>query len=376
MSLTKPVCIRNLSKALQSAMFAVFLFAGAGLKAYTDKPVLVNINVARQSDTMGFNIVHELQNKFYDLILENKVTLWDSPRKSVKISPASLQSIENSSGTHFNKTQNVFLHEYWTSTRRQTTFTIVGISFINDGSRGKVSYGYVDLAECWSTLTQLVLDCNVNGPARITLAEALYSRNYNFNIVQFGSKDFVKDPENAVKIRDKAFFGKKQVEGIYRIPRTKDITYVIEPDPNDPVEIGSTLFNNIQTYLNKNREVLFNIGGDKHFDYKTFRSEVAVTRIEVRETWEQKPGYIDYKVTSVTIYVNNKALDPISLDVVLSWSLLFNFKTAEDVFREKKFRYTLLKMNNTFIEESDSPKFIKALDKYSWSQVSRYVKFY
>lgn len=364
-----------MTNTLKIAALLFMCWAGC-VSAYTDKPVLVNLNVTRQSDTMGFNIVYELQNKFYDLILEGNVKLWDSPRKSVQISPSSLQSLESSSGTRFNKTQNVFLHEFWTSSRRKTTFTIVGISFMNDGKKGKVSYGYVDLSECWNQVSNLLLECNVNGPDKITLAEALYSRNYNFNIVQFGAKTFVKDPDNAVKIRDKAFFGKKQVEGIFRIPVTKDITYYIEPDPNDPVEVGSTLYTNIQNYLNKNREVLFNIGGDKYFDYKTFRSEVAVTRIELRETWEKKSGYIDYRVQTVTIFVNNKPLDPVSLDVVLSWGLLFNFKTAEDVFREKKFRYILTKMNNTFISETDSPKFIKALDKYSWSQVSRYVKFY
>ena len=163
---------------------------------------------------------------------------------------------------------------------------------------------------------------------------------------------------------------------MYVIPKTKDITYVMEPDMNDVMEIGHVFFTNIQDYLNNNKEVLFNIGGDKYFDYKTFRSELAVTRIEINEVWNKKENYVDYTVKNVVIYVNNKKLDPISLEVVLGWDMLYNFKTAEDVLKEKKFKFTLIKLNNTFVPEEDSPKFLKSLEKYSWTQVSRYVKFY
>jgi hypothetical protein len=347
------------------------------LLAYTDKPVMVNININRQSDTMGFNIVHEIQNKLYDLIIDNKVKLWDSPKKGMLISASALQGLEHTTNSQFNKSQNIFLHEFWTSTRRITSFTIVGISFINDGTKGKVSYGYVDLAECWAIINTLKIDCNVNGPSEITLVEALYSRNYNFNIVQFGSRDFQKKAVEAIKFRDKAFFSKKKVEGLFSIPKTKEISYYIEPNPDEPTDIGNALFNNTQTFLNDNREILFNIGGDKYFDYKTFKSEVAITRIESHEKWEKlQDGKIEYKIQDVTIYVNNKPLSPIPVDVMLNWGILYNFKTAEDVLREKKFRFTLFKLNNTFVTENDSPKFLKSLEKYPWSQLSRYVKFY
>lgn len=362
--------------AFRTAFLIIIHCCVSGVKAYTDKPVLVHLNISRQSDTMGFNIVYELQNKLYDLIISEKVKLWDSPKKAISISPASLQSIENSSGTRFNRTQNIFLHEFWTSNHKKTLFTIVGISFVNDNAKGKVSYGYVDLAECWGIIAAEFIECNVNGPARLNLAQALYSRNYNFNIVQFGSRNFREKPSDAIKIRDKAFFSKRKIEGLYKIPGTKEITYLVEIDANDKTEIGATLYNNIQEYLNKNREVLFNIGGDRYFDYKNFKSEVAVTRIEVKEIWEKKSGFVDSRVLSIIVYVNNKALDPISIDLLLSWKIMYNFRSAEDVFREKKFKYTLLKMNGTFIAEMDSEKYLKALEKYSWTQVSRYVKFY
>lgn len=346
------------------------------LPAYTDKQVLVNINASRQSDTMGFNMAYELVQYFHEQILSEKVTLWDSPKKSFKISPQTLNGIETSSGTKFNEALDVFLHEFWSSSRRKTSFTIVGVSFINSNDKGKVSYGYVDLAECWNGVATHLIDCNVNGPAELTLANALYSRNYNFNIVQFGRKYFAADPENAIKIRDRAFFSHRTVEGLYAIPMSKNIHYIIEPDVNEPREIGHVFFTNIQDFLNANKEVLFNIGGARYFDYKTFRSEISVTRIEVNETWVKKQGFVEYEIKSLVIFVNNRKLDPIGIDVLLGWNILYNFKTAEDVLKEKKFSYSLIKLNNTFVSESDSPKFLKSLEKYSWTQVSRYVKFY
>ncbi|MCC7298280.1 MAG: hypothetical protein IT244_08105 [Bacteroidia bacterium] len=343
---------------------------------YTDKPVLVNVNIGRQSDTMGFNIAHELVEFFYNMIQDKKTVLWDSPKKSFQVSPESLAAIENSSGTKFREAKDLFLHEYWSSTRRKTVFTIVGITFINEGKKGKVTYGYIDLSDCWKYVEAFRINCNVNGPAELSLPNALYSRNYNFNVVQFGKRAFSTHPEDAIKVRDKAFYSNKFIEGLYIIPKTKDITYVIEPDMNDAKEIGHVFFTNIQDYLNNNKEVLFNIGGDKYFDYKTFRSELAVTRIEINEVWTKKESYVDYTVKNIVIYVNNKKLDPISLEVLLGWDMLYNFKTAEDVLKEKKFKFTLIKLNNTFVPEEDSPKFLKSLEKYSWTQVSRYVKFY
>ncbi|MBS3913140.1 MAG: hypothetical protein KG003_01470 [Bacteroidetes bacterium] len=363
---------------IRKKIFLFFILAGAVFQAfaYTDKPVLVNLNITRQSDTMGFNMPHELLELFYPLIQNGNVTLWDSPKKSFKISPDALAAIEKSSGTTFTKALDVFLHEYWTSSRKHTSFTIIGASFINHGNKGKVSYGYVDFTECWKYISERKIECNVNGPAELSMINALYSRNYNFNIVQFGNKNFNSKPIDAIRIRDKAFFSKRTIDGLYKIPMTKDIYYTVEQDINEATEIGHVFFTNIQDYLNANKEVMLNIGGSNYFDYKTFKSEVSVTRIEVNEFWEKKNGYVDYQIQSVTIFVNNRKLDPVPLDVLLGWGILYNFKTAEDVLKEKKFAYTLIKMNNTFVPESDSPKFLKSLEKYSWTQVSRYVKFY
>lgn len=345
--------------------------------AYTNKPVLVNLNINRQSDSMGFNMVYELQNHCYKLIMNGEIKLWDSPQKTIRISPSALQAIEQSSDTKFNKTANVFLHEFWSSSRKKTEFTIIGISFMNDGPRGKVSYGFVDLKENWAKLSAVMLEPNVNGPAFISLTDALYSRNYNFNVVQFGKKTFIKNPEASIQIRDKAFYKGRKIEGNYILPQTKSVYYKLIAHVEDPDDPGNLIMNNIQKFLNENKDVLFNLGADQYYDYKTLKSDVLVTGIDFQEIWTLLPDKsIRYDVKSIRIFINNKPLNPIELADIGRWGLLYRFKTMEDIVQEKSYDLLLSRINSTLIPEWDSHKYLKALQVYNWSQVSRYVQFY
>jgi hypothetical protein len=355
-------------------LFAVLL--ATEVCGYTNKPVLVNLNINRQSDSMGFNMVYELQNHCYKHIIAGTLKLWDSPQKNIRISPSALQAIEQSSDTRFNKTANVFFHEFWSSGRKKTTFTIVGISFINDGSKGKVSYGYIDLKESWNILSSIILECNVNGPSEIKLTDALYSRNYNFNVVQFGSQKFTQKPENAIRIRDKAFYAKREIEGLFSIPQTKSVYYKIIAHTEDADDPGNMIMNNMQRFLNDNKDILFNMGADKYYDYKTLKTDVLLTGIEFHEEWKHTEKGIFYEVKDIVIYINNKPLNTVSADVVYQWNLLYRFKTMEDLIQEKSYDLVLTRINSTLIPEWDSHKYLKALNVYNWSQVSRYVQFY
>lgn len=325
---------------------------------------------------MGFNMVYELQHHCYQYIMAGTLKLWDSPQKNVRISPTALQAIEQSSDTRFNKTANVFLHEFWSSGRNKTSFTIIGISFINDGAKGKVSYGYIDLKESWNVLSAIMLECNVNGPARLKLTDALYSRNYNFNVVQFGKQTFSKKPDNAIRIRDKAFYEGREIEGLFMMPHTKDVYYRILAHTEDADDPGNMIMSNIQRYLNDNKDIMLNIGADKYYDYKTLKTDVIVTGIEFHEEWKQMPGGIVYEVKDIMIYINNNPLNKVTADVVYGWDLLYRFKTMEDLVQEKSYDMVLTRINSTLIPEWDSHKYLKALNSYNWSQVSRYVQFY
>jgi hypothetical protein len=367
-----------MKQGLKLIISIILLFSGkADILAYTEVPVMLHLDISRQNDTFGFNLTAKLPAYLYQLIQDEQLTLWDSPKKNTRISRESLTAIERSSGTNMNKTHHLFLYELWSSSRRKTDFVILGFGFVNETKDGRISYGYVDAREAFPFLVQSLIDLNVNGPARLTYWQALTSRNYHYNLVQFGNKNFTDKPERSFQIRDKAFSPKKNIHGIYRIPATKDVQYSIDPDVNDPQDAGFVFMNRIQDYLNKNREVFFNIGGNRYYDYKTYLSELVVTRIEVNETWTRTSmGFIDFNIRSVTIFVNNKKLDPVSIDLIQSFGILYKFNTAEDLLKEKKFKYQLLRINNTYISEPDAEKYLKALAKYRWTQISNYVKFY
>jgi len=204
----------------------------------------------------------------------------------------------------------------------------------------------------------------------------LYSRNYNFNVVQFGKQKFTKKPEKSIRIRDKAFYAEREIEGLFAIPQTKDVYYKIVAHSEDADDPGNMIMSNIQRFLNENKDVFFNIGGDKYYDYKTLKTDVLVTGIEFHEEWKQLSKGIRYEVKEVVIYINNKPLKSIAADIIYGWELLHRFKTMEVLIQEKSYDIILTRIKSTLIPEWDSHKYLKVLNVCKWSQVSRYVQFY
>jgi hypothetical protein len=344
-------------------------------RVYTEVPVLIHLSRAEQEDTNGFNLVEHLPSLIYKNIQDGKLKLWDSPKKQIVISPAALKDIEESNNVSFAHTQNLFINELWTSSRRRTEFVIVGLSFLSESPKGKISFGYIDLPEAIGLLGKELIPTNVNGPAVLSYIEALYSRRYVFNVLQFGTKDFSVNPSASFDVKKDAFYSKKKVQGLYKIPQTKMVTYVIEKNIGEINDPGTDCMRSIEKYLNDNKEVLFNLGADKYFDYHRKNLEVTVTRIEVTEVWEKKGNQIVYKPRSLRIFVNNKPLNSITFEEIAKWQLLINFKTMEDILMEKGFQFSLYKINRDLIAYTESGLYLKALKEYKWTQVSNYVKY-
>lgn len=365
-----------MSKRLAYILFALFICNGVeAAKSYTEVPVLVHLPISEQDDTFGFNLVEHLPSLIYKQILDGNIKLWDSPKKNISISGEALKNIESNNNVSFARTQNLFLNELWTSSRRKTEFVIVGLSFLSESSKGKISFGYVDLAEAFSILSNELIPCNVNGPAQLNYVNALYSRRYFFNVLQFGAKDFSVNPAASFDIKRDAFYSRKKIQGLYKIPQTKMVTYVIEKNVSEVNDPGTDCMLSIEKYLNGNKEVLFNLGGDRYFDYMRPVHEITVTRIEIMEIWEKKGNLIQYKPYKIKIYANNKPLDPISFEELSKWQILINFKTMEDILQEKSFQFSLYKINRDLIPYTESNLYLKALREYKWTQVSNYVKY-
>ena len=337
-------------------------------------PVLVHMARSEQEDTFGFNLVEHLPSLIYKGILDGKITLWDSPKKQIAISSEALKNIESSNSVSFARTSNLFLNELWTSSPRKTEFVVVGISFLSESPKGKISFGFVEILQALPLLSQNI-PTNVNGPSLLSYIDAIYSRRYHFNLLQFGSRDFSSNPSSSFTIKKDAFYSKKKVSGLYKPKNTKLVTFVIEKNLAESEDPGSNCLHSIEKFLNENKEILFNIGGDKYFDFHNRLLDITITRIEVTEIWEKKGNQIVYTPFSVKIFANNKPMNTLSFEEVAKWQLLINFKTLEDVLLEKAFNFSIYKINKDLIPYNESAVYLKALREYKWTQVSNYVKY-
>ncbi len=355
-------------------MFLLFSFNAEAKKLYTEVPVLIHLARAEQEDTFGFNLVEHLPSLIYKGIIDGKITLWDSPKKQIAISPEALKNIESSNSVSFAKTGNLFFNELWTSSPRKTEFVVLGLSFLSESPKGKISFGFVEILQALPILSQTI-PTNVNGPAQISYIDAIYSRRYHFNLLQFGSRDFSSNPSSSFTIKKDAFYSKKKVSGLYKPKNTKMVTFVIEKNLSESDDPGSNCLHSIEKFLNDNKEILFNIGGDKHFDFQNRLLDITITRIEVTEIWEKQGNQIVYTPYSVKIFANNKPMNILTFEEVAKWQLLINFKTLEDVLLEKAFNFSLYKINRDLIPYTESAVYLKALREYKWTQVSNYVKY-
>jgi hypothetical protein len=365
----------HLYKSLLYLILSFSAFQVHAKKLYTEVPALIHLAKVDQQDTNGFNLVEHLPKLLYDAILQNKVTLWDSPKKQIAISASALQKIESDNFVSFQKIENLFINELWTGSRRKTQFVIIGFSFLSEGKKGKVSFGYIDFNEAIPVLTSKIIPTNVNGSAMLNYAEALYSRKYVFNLMQFGNNTFFNDINKSIQIKRDAFANpKKRIQGLHVLKNDKMMVYALDKNPGEVNDPASLIYESVEQFLNTNKATLLNIGGSKYYSNKVM-SDVIVTRIEITEYWQKNKNTITYTPVSIRIFVNNKPLNDITIEDFNKWQLLFSFKSLEDVLIEKQFQYHLYKINSELIPLDVSDLFIKAIKEYKWSQVRNYVKY-
>lgn len=339
--------------------------------AYSDVPVLTHLNKGEQRDTFGFNLVEALPQLMYDLIQEDKVKLWDSPQKGLQISFASLKSIEANSKTQFIKTNDMFFNEVWSSSRKRTRFNILGFSFINKNDKGEqVSYGFIDIEDVFTTLTETQIPTNANGPYTLTYIDALYSRNYHFNVVQFGSKTFKNNLLESLRIKEKAFNHKKKIANKVTLPTAKKVVYEVLKGSK-----SESFYKAFQSFLNENPEFFYNNGGNRLFTHLSPSVYFSISKIEVTEIWEKTNGITTYSPQSIILYFNNIPLPPISIDKFEKYNIKIDFQDIKSSLRIKGFDYLLKKINTQEIPPAQSGKYIRALENYFWTQITDYVKY-
>ncbi|HNQ61134.1 MAG TPA: hypothetical protein PKJ62_02000 [Bacteroidia bacterium] len=342
----------------------------------TYSPVLLFLSKQDQADTLGFNIVDELPNLVYKEIMSGRVSLWDSPNKDLQIKPSSLKSLEESSGDDFSNSKQLFIYELWDLDRKKGDLKTVGFYFSSRTTKGdEISYGFVAFESLDSLFRQTRISSNANGNCELTFDQVLKSHYYFFNVVQVGEKKITNIKEAlALKDEVKIFLSQKTVP-----PSSdcKDIVYLVEPIPGDSntyKENSNNLIQKLQLYLNENKEVFYNLGGDRIKNFIQLQ-KVTITSIEIQEKWVKFPDKIQNELVSIKIFAENQALDLIAKSDIHILDMLIDFKSLGDFLNEKEFYFRIGKINDQEITEAQSVAYLKGLRSWKWNQLTEFVRY-
>ena len=164
----------------------------------------------------------------------------------------------------------------------------------------------------------------------------------------------------------------------FEIPQ-KIVSWVLDVNDNSDSQkfMNARRFENaLQDYLLGNKEVFFNIGGDKVSTHVSDKSKFRVTKVIVREVWKKINKQIQYDPVAVTIYVNDSSLNEILYRDMVKMDLLIGMKSWIDFIREKEFTFVIMKINNQEISRSDSFLYLKGLQTSDWRKITEFVKYY
>ncbi len=348
-----------------------------------DIPVLLRLKRSEQPDSLGCNVVEQVTKITYNLILQNKVRLWDSPAKEIQIAATSLKEIEKSTATNFVDEDIIFMYEKWTQSKRELGSKTIGITFFNKDAHGQeVSYGYVDYNDLREPMMLAKAETNANGNYGETMAYFLTTKRYNFNIVQFNNKVLpnVNESQRALaEFKGKLDFG--TVASQYYDEKVKLVTYNIDnKSTTDSLKEANSkaIFKMFETYLSANKEEFFNMGGDKlQGFFNTGKQKLKITGIEVTEMWKKgSNNQLYYEPKSIRLTVNDSLLNSVPLSELIMMDLTVNEQKFILALLDKDFNFIITQINSQKIPKREAYLYYKGLQTYSWSQVMDYVKYY
>lgn len=342
-------------------------------------PVILRVASADQHDTLGFNIVENLASEVYTLLLNQQAKLWDGPEKEIHINAASLRQIEKSSNTSFVRQEVVFIYENWEKTKAGVNSQTIGFKFAGKNEKGEeVSYGFVDYADVRNHFMKTRMKINANGNYETTFAYALMKKNFIFNLLQFGSRTITAGGISREIISD--FVGKSSFNPTLspQDSREKKIDYVVEfskAAQSNKALASNQLLAAIESFLQSNEEVFFNLGGDRIINHIK-KGKIKVTKLEITEFWKNFRGQISIETKYIILFVNDSALQRIEFNDFLMLGIQSAEKSMYETFKEKEFAFTIRNINDAAIPRKDAHLYLKALETYDWSKITEFVKYY
>jgi hypothetical protein len=238
----------------------------------------------------------------------------------------------------------------------------------------------MDYADLQPFLMGSRIQSNANGNYSATLASYFFSKNYNYNILQFAGK-VLDNVTKSKEIKDQ-FIGNRKFNtsefSSNEIPQ-KMVTWLLDTTPSinaEKAKASNDLVKATQDFFKQNEDFFYIFGGDRIVSRLKKKDAWKISRMEVKEIWKKVDGVISFDPVSVQLYVNDSALAEIPYRDMVRFNIQVGLKNWVDYLREKPFQYTILLINNQEIARREAFKYLKALQIYDWNKVTEYVKFY
>lgn len=360
------------------SVISLFLLAVFSVEASCEvKPVMLFLSGKDQPDTLGYNLVAELPALLYESIVDGGIPLWDGPEKQIRIQPSSLRGIEESNGLSFSASPQLFILEKWKLEKNNLKFELSGFYFSDRTAKGEeISYGFVDYQDAELLLTANAISANANGSCFSTFKYVILNHLYFYNIVQFGTKK-ISNLDESQKLKNQ--YASMITVNTPPPPTSKKIIYLVEKPDAESVSITTgtityQMLRMIEDYMNNNKEVYLNLGGDKLSDFRRV-DFIKVRSFEAEEIWTRNDSAIDSQVLTLTIHMENGTLNPLTAEDLWKLDISSGDSKLANLLKQKEFYFRILRINADPVPPGESQKYLKALKKYSWNQVKEYVKY-
>lgn len=350
-----------------------FIHAASNNSSYPETGVQIHVKGNKQEDSIGFNLITEFNRVVFPEIFNGHVTLWKSVQKEAKVSKTELNKLFTKLHLPYLNVDDYFFYEKWTLQNGKFKFSIQGYTiYYFDPLGSSHNLGYVDLKEIEKLIKSKWIRSNPNGSILVSLWQALYSKKYRFDIIQFGNKIVKNDINIKSKIFADAFLDPKIInESKINLPEQKSIKYSIINTNWVGFEENKRFFNRIENYLIHNKAEILNrseqakntaIEKVHHLQYK-------VDRAEVYEVITKQNGEIYSSVKQITFFINKEAIAFHGLDLAF-FDLTINFIPFEEYLSKKPFVITLDEINNNKISILESSNYLNKIKNLHWNKIT------
>jgi len=336
---------------------------------YDYTPVLIHLTAKDQPKPIGFNLPKEIPILLYDPILNGIIPLWKDPSKSQKISVERFRILDQQSVAGFKNVQNVFFHEHWSIVKKLFTPEISGMSFVGKTKDGNpVSFGFIDIEDLFPFLTKNVISNNANGNTDVRYWEAIKSRKFSYNLVQFGKDDFKTNSTRSFELMNQAEFHPKLKSNNYVIPERKKIVLnVVCPEITSNTD-NNLIFNKIKSGLLDHRYILFNKLNIKDIEQTLSHKKYEISMIEIEEIWSNENNVRMQILSSILIKIDDDLIELTKSDID-EMKIEIKNVSLEEFIGYESFDFMISKINHQLIKPVDSKYYYNALLTKKWYQI-------